>query len=306
MGMSITCIILFGLISSLTCAPLEHTRSKRQIGLGSPGAPVIPSYLGQVAGNPPSGTNMFNSPTALNYLGGYASGLGMGLTGYNGGIGGVGPQGMAGFHGGLTLGLAGYGNMGAGLGIGGIGIGGLKAGYGNTQLNGAPMLGADMNAIGQPMGSNAFGMDVNGVSRNMGLTGMGNGMGVQGMGVGPAVGVAPVSGGLGVGAPVGGFGGYTPADFGIGALEVLGPYSIGGVFGPYGWNGLGGRAQQWGIEFGPWDYPALRLERFEDLLAMNKANALAANVAATTKKIVKRSSTKKSGASTKKTATTKK
>jgi len=170
---------------------------------------------------------------------------------------GISPSYLSGYGNGLSLGMAAFGQVGAGLGIGGLGVGG-------PLLNRLPVGAFGVGGIGGPAvdavgGFGGFGGAAV-PTAGYGVAGAGlAGMGVDPIGFGGAAELTGVPGGP-----------YVPGDFGVGPLEVIGPYSLGGIYGPYGWNGLGGRAAQWGIEFGPWDYPFLRLERFEDMLEFNR------------------------------------
>jgi len=231
--MRLAILVLFSLVSSLTCAP--HLINKRQAGYGSSGAPVIGSFPQPAAGLPgafPTGLPMATAVTAPAFAAGAA---------------GIAPAYLSGYGNGLSLGMAAFGNVGAGLGIGGLGVGG-------PLLNRIPgnSFGGGFGAVG-PAGL-----------PGVGAAGFG-GAGFGGAGFGGAeLAGAELAGLGGAGGP------YVPGDFGVGPLEMIGPYSLGGIYGPYGWNGLGGRAAQWGIEFGPWDYPFLRLQRFEDMLDFNR------------------------------------
>jgi len=246
--MRLAICILFSLVSSLIAAPLEHSIAKRQLGYGSPGTPVISNF-------PQPATTPFGPTGPTPFVGG---------GGAVAGGPGVSPAYLSGYGNGLSLGMAAFGNVGAGLGIGGLGVGG-------PLLNRIPTntLGIGFGAPGTGMGVPTAGLGVAGP----GLAGMGGpgfgGFGAEmgGLGGGFGGGFGGAAGAEMVGVPGGP---YVPGDFGIGPLEVVGPYSLGGIYGPYGWNGLGGRAAQWGIEFGPWDYPFLRLERFEDMLNFNR------------------------------------
>jgi len=289
--MRLAICILLSLVSSLIAYPLEHSISKRQIGYGSSGAPVVSNYPSAAPSIPTPLPSQFPLPAAA------PVGVGAGIS----------PSYLAGYGNGLSLGMASFGTVGAGLGIGGLGVGGpllnripantLGIGFGTpgsgmgVPTAGLGVAGAGLAGMG---GMGGLGAEMGGMGMGgMGMGGMGmGGMGMGGMGVAPGMGGMGMGGmgGMGMGMGMGGMGGfgaeaglggagevvgvpggpYVPGDFGLGALEVIGPYSVGGIYGPYGWNGLGGRAAQWGIEFGPWDYPFLRLERFEDMLNFNR------------------------------------